>query len=112
MIEAAYRYRATVVKAHDGDTYELNVDLGFRVYARLMVRLHGYSCPELNQPDGVAARDAAIGLCAAAKQIVIQSYKDQQSFARWVADVYVDGEHLGELLLRRGLAVVGAKVGT
>ena len=104
-----YIYRvAEVVNVHDGDTYTFRLDLGFRVFLIVIVRLHRFNCPELSNPDGsgLKARDAAENLIKAAKVITVQSFKDEQSFARWVCDVYLDGVSLGETLASQGLAVV------
>jgi endonuclease YncB( thermonuclease family) len=43
-------------------------------------------------------------LLTGAQEIVIESFRDRRSFARWVADVYVDGESLGGLLMAAGHA--------
>lgn len=84
----AYVYRATVDRVIDGDTYVLDVDLGFKVHAKITVRLRGVNCPELSTDEGKTAAswvaDEIVG-----QQLLIQSYKDQQSFARWVCDVYL-----------------------
>jgi len=107
MIEPAYRYRATVRRVIDGDTYILDVDLGFRIYAAINIRVHNYDAPEMVGPDkarGLAAKDAAAAFLSAATVIVIESYKDARSFERWVADVYVDGELLSDKLTAAGHA--------
>jgi micrococcal nuclease len=103
MIDALYRYRAALNRVIDGDTYDLMIDLGFRASLRVAVRLNGYNAPELPTPDGVLAREAAAALLFRGP-IVVQTYKDQRSFERWVADVYVAGQHLGPLLVAQGLA--------
>jgi hypothetical protein len=33
-----------------------------------------------------------------AKEITLATYKDRQSFARWIADVWVDGRSLADVL--------------
>lgn len=112
MIEPAYRYRASLGekgRVIDGDTYVLDVDLGFHVHAYIEIRLHGWSCSELGTPEGEDAKVAAASLLTG--DVVVESYRDRRSFARWVADVYVEGEHLGALLEALGLARPGARVG-
>lgn len=42
-----YQYKATVERIVDGDTIEFNVDLGFRIYSKIMVRLLGVDTPEV-----------------------------------------------------------------
>jgi micrococcal nuclease len=104
MTGPVYIYRATLYRVVDGDTYELQVDLGFRCYARLMIRLRDYACPELRELGGQAAATYATELLTGA-QLLVQSYKDQQSFARWVADVWLpDGLSVGQLLVAAGHA--------
>ena len=99
----AYRYRARVVRVLDGDTYELDIDLGFHVSVRLPVRLYGWNCQELLTTAGVSARIRASELLASGP-IVIETYKDRQSFARWLATVYVDGVDIGQALAKSGHA--------
>jgi micrococcal nuclease len=42
-----YDYKATVERVVDGDTIEFNVDLGFRIYSKIMVRLLNVDTPEV-----------------------------------------------------------------
>lgn len=109
LIEPCYRYKAEVLRVIDGDTFVARVDLGFRVRVDVELRLHGWSCPELSTVEGKLARLRAQELLVA--PVVVESYRDQRSFSRWVADVYTDGQHLGELLGAEGLARQGAFVG-
>jgi micrococcal nuclease len=105
MIEPCYRYRATVDRVIDGDTYILRLDLGFRTSAALTIRVRGYDAPEIVGADrarGIAAKIAAGNFLGGAKTIVVESYKDAQSFARWIGDVYVDGHSIAELLIEAG----------
>lgn len=100
-----YLYRAKIDRIIDGDTYVLAVDLGFRVSLVITGRLRGVDCPELNTPAGVTARKYVADLIAAQPDLVIQSYKDQQSFARWIVDVWLtDGRSLSDVLVDAGQA--------
>lgn len=96
--EPVYQYRATVSRVIDGDTYELDLDLGFNVHVREHIRLFGWNCPERFTVDGAAATEKARTILSAAKVIIVERYKGVQSFARWVAYVWVDGVDIGELL--------------
>lgn len=110
MIEPTYIYRAELLRVIDGDTYILNIDYGFHQHGHMEIRLHGWSCPELGTPEGELARMWADTFLAGGA-IVVESYHDRRSFARWIADVYVDGEHIGPWLEAKGLALPGARVG-
>ena len=97
-----YIYRATLVRVVDGDTYELLIDLGMRVAHRALVRLHGFYAPESRTAEGQAATARASELLTG-QSLVVQTFKDQQTFARWLADVYVNGRPLPELLREAGV---------
>lgn len=94
----AFVRRAEVVRVLDGDTFELRIDLGYRVYGRFMVRVKDLNTPELPTDEGYAAMKKATDILNAAKAITVRSYKDRMTFARWVADVYVDGQNFAELM--------------
>jgi endonuclease YncB( thermonuclease family) len=102
-----YRYRAEVIDVHDGDTYKLRVDLGFRCAVTIQCRLHAVDCPELNTPDGENARDYVVGLLFTPPvPIIIESYKDQRSFERWVCDVWLpSGASLADVIVASGHGV-------
>ena len=48
--------QATVVYVHDGDTLAADLDLGFGLKLRQLLRLDGCNAIELSQPGGQAAR--------------------------------------------------------
>ena len=107
MIEPCYRYRASVNRVIDGDTYYLCIDVGFRAQVTLPIRLRGVDSPEVRgdqKAAGEAAKAAAEAFLGAASVIVVETYKDAQSFARWIADVYVDGESLADKMVAAGFA--------
>jgi endonuclease YncB( thermonuclease family) len=110
----AHVYPADVLDVHDGDTYRLRVDLGFRVAVTIDCRLHGVDAPELEldgRPNlpGIAARQFVVAVFTQAhgtQPLTIASYKDARSFARWVCDVWLgDGRSLADVLIDAGHAV-------
>jgi endonuclease YncB( thermonuclease family) len=116
-MDPAYVYRAEVLDVHDGDTYTVRVDLGFKTAITIQCRLHGVDTPELKvgtkpNPPGLAARDfvkvtLTNDVWLTYNPIVIQSYKDNRSFERWVCDVWLqDGRKLADVLLAEGHAKV------
>jgi endonuclease YncB( thermonuclease family) len=116
-IEPIYRYRAEVLDVHDADTYKLRIDLGFRCAVTIQCRLRGVNAPELSTLEGKDARDFVKILLGAPRfdlamfggpynPVVIESYRDQQSFARWVCNVWLsDGRSLADVLIEAGHAV-------
>ena len=100
VIAPAYRYRAVCLRVIDGDTYEFDVDLGLHVHVHARVRLYLWSAYEMNTPEGRAAQVVAAALLLKPDaQLVIETHKDQQTFGRWLADVWVDGTPLSTLML-------------
>lgn len=103
MVTPSFRYVAKARRIIDGDTFVFDVDLGFRISAAITVRVRGYDAPELRaMPEGPAAKAFAETVLRQAEQIVIESYKDQQSFARWLCAVFVDGVPFAEKMIAAG----------
>ncbi len=107
-MEPIYVYRAAVVRVIDGDTYVMTVDLGFYVTVRLTIRLNGVNCPELREVGGPEAKTFVEGVMAGAGQLLLRSYKDRQTFARWVADIWTDGTSLADIIVAGGHGVTAA----
>src|SRR5690348_15046117 len=91
-----YHYVGAYVNNHDGDTLHVDLDLGFnRIGYRATVRLIGCNAPELRDPGGQAARLHLDALLAGETLYVVTKKlpgeaAEQQSFARWLANVYVE----------------------
>ncbi len=94
-----YRYRARCLRVVDADTFLLAVDLGFHVHANQTIRLRGIDTPELNTDAGKAARQYVVERFAVANWIVVETWRDKQTFARWVADVWLDGVSLADTIV-------------
>jgi endonuclease YncB( thermonuclease family) len=111
-----YDYEVTeVVKVTDGDTYWLQVDVGFRETVLINVRLNGYDCPELHSSniyERERANDAKEFATTWFQEHVkarVTTEKDPDSFGRWLGDVYCNGVHLGQELHQEGLATIWPK---
>ena len=94
MVEDNYVRRGKVVYIVDGDTFDMDVDLGFYVTVRIRIRVKGIDAPEMK---GITREDALVSKAFLEQnllnnQVRIVSTK-QNSFRRWLADVYynVDG---------------------
>jgi endonuclease YncB( thermonuclease family) len=103
----AYVRRATFVSNHDGDTVVLALDHGkfptSRAVTEAELRLRGVACPELSEPGGAEAAEFTRSTLAGAQRITVQTYRG--SFARTVADVWVDGQPLADLIVAAGMGV-------
>lgn len=86
-----YRYNAKLKKAIDGDTVELELDLGFNIFHSIRVRVAGVNCPELNEEGGGIAK-AFTEAQLSHKHLYVTTHKskagrDKKSFDRYVADI-------------------------
>lgn len=111
-----YSYEAIVNRVVDGDTVDLDIDLGFKVYLHdVRCRLIGVDTPETRGKKkckaGLEAKEIVTQELLNQK-IRIRSYKDDtvdvdsDSFGRWLVRVYLtDGTDYNQSLIDRGFAV-------
>ena len=108
-----YRYRATVTRVHDGDTFWAMLSQGVNVYTEIMVRVFGDNAPELfgvEKPEGIIARDWLTRELLG-KPIWIRTIRDTTSFARYLGEVWYDPDadgtlkNLATVMIAAGLAV-------
>ena len=110
MGSASYTYRAAVREWVDGDTVEVDIDLGFAIHKIDRVRLHGVNCPETHSSDqaekakGKAAKAFSESLAPAGALIVLRSFKSgEEKYGRFLADVITDdGRDVAVELIRAG----------
>lgn len=101
-----YRYRAALLRVVDGDTVQLDVDLGLETSRKLSVRLYGLNAPERNTSDGKKSMAWLIARLANIKQLYIATEKDrQEKFGRYLAVLYDEaGANINRELIEAGLA--------
>lgn len=86
-------YRAVCKNVTDGDTFDAFIDLGMGKYAYDTIRLQGLDTPEIFHPSSAAERIHGQAAMARAvellldKPILIKTYRDAETFGRYVADV-------------------------
>jgi micrococcal nuclease len=112
-----YWYRGVVIKVVDGDTVDVEIDLGMNIYTRQRLRLSGVNTPEI---FGVKeeSEEYARGMQAKIfveerllnKTVWFHTLKDKTGkYGRYLAEIYFqddDGVHvaINKLLLEDGLA--------
>ena len=83
---ALYQYQARVLRVIDGDTVQLDVDFGFDVRQRMTVRLYGINAPEMNTPEGKAAKMHLAMLIVEGMVLELQTLKDKrEKYGRYLA---------------------------
>lgn len=83
-------YRAWCGYVVDGDTFDVLIDLGVNHYAYEAIRLKGVDCWEITgeeRPRGVQAK-AFTESEILGRPVMLVTYKDTQTFGRYVADCY------------------------
>ena len=118
-----YEYKAKLVKIVDGDTVDVDIDLGFGVWLKNeRVRIMGIDTPESRTRDkvekifGLAAKDRVEELIK--KDTILKTFaaKDGEDmkgkFGRVLGDFLIKDKPVSEIMCREGHAVAyfgGAK---
>lgn len=108
MLAPVYSYHAVIMRVVDGDTVDLEVDLGFHNKTKIRTRVYGVNAPEVSTDAGKVARDRTREYLPIGSPVTVQTYKDPgDKYGRWLAVIYKVGssDSLGEWLIKEGLAV-------
>lgn len=102
-------FRATVHDVHDGDTANLDLDVGFGITVHLACRVFGINAPELSTQAGVAARDFARTLLHPGDTVSVVSHGWDKYGGRFDGSIELaDGMDFASLMLSTNHAVVMA----
>ena len=108
-----YEYGCKVTRVVDGDTIDVDLDLGFDIIYKCRVRLYGIDTPESrtrNKDEKVRGKLAAKFLQNAishGKNVILQTQlKDSKGkFGRVLASVIVDGIDINQSMVTNHMAV-------
>ena len=112
--EPAYLYRAIVVRVVDGDTVDVDIDLGFYTWIKKQrIRLVGIDAPELRGDEKTAGKAAKAYLTKLidGKEIIIRTIKGRDGgdsrgkYGRWLGVLYIDGLDVNQHMVEAGHAV-------
>jgi len=114
-----YTYRAKLDRVIDGDTIDVNIDLGFDISVKKRVRFSGINTPESRTRDleekklGLAAKDRVQSILDENKSFIVESKKIGK-FGRVLGEIFIntvdtieteEKVSLNELLKTEGHAV-------
>ena len=108
-----YEYRCTLVKVVDGDTMDIDIDLGFGVWLKgERVRLYGIDTPESRTSDkvekvyGNAAKDFLVKWTNAG-DLTLKTFKDDRGkYGRILGEIWFGREYnINQLLVDNHHAV-------
>jgi endonuclease YncB( thermonuclease family) len=106
-----YTYKAYVERVVDGDTLHVEFRLGFGQLREETIRLRGIDCPELDTPEGQAAKRFVERELGACEFITVKSTQTRkEKWGRYLGDVFYTDKtgkqvYLNNLLLEKGYAV-------
>lgn len=101
-----YLYAAHLVRVIDGDTVVLDIDLGFRLWATMPIRLLGINTPEMREAAGRVSRQWVIDWFEKNPQFQVATAKDPEKYGRWLGVIRPQsGASLNEALVTAGHAV-------
>lgn len=109
-----YEYRAKTVKIVDGDTVDIDIDLGFDVWVRNQrIRLYKVDTPEkrtrnkTEKKAGLLATEKVTNLIPVGSTIVIKTHKDGKGkYGRILGElINEDGVNVNEYLIKNRYAV-------
>jgi len=106
-----------IISVYDGDTFRADLNGYPAIIGKNMsIRIYGIDTPEMKgvsrlsylrmveiQASAIEARDFVREMFKGADTIELRNMRRGKYF-RIVADVYVDGQNLGDLLIEKGLA--------
>lgn len=101
-----------VVKVVDGDTLDIEIDLGFGTYLVHRVRLKNVNAPETRTSDfvekakGLSSKDWLTKELAKETSWKIETFKDDK-YGRFLGILFVEGEtkSLNERMIEQGMAL-------
>ena len=112
-----YEYKCKILRVVDGDTVDVDIDLGFGVWMRNQrIRMYGIDAPESrtsNQTEkvyGVASKRFLEGMCDDKNGLVLRTHKDKKGkFGRilgelWRTTDYAD-QSINEYMIEKYHAV-------
>ena len=100
-------YNAEVLRVVDGDTFDLKIDLGFKIIHENRFRLYGVNTPEVRGKEkvrGLKVKEYVKGLIEG-KMIVVETFK-KGKFGRYVSEIYLgESKKKGEKIVSKGKAL-------
>ena len=106
-----YQYKVTLDRIVDGDTIDVNVDLGFTVWlSKQRIRLMGVDTWESRtrnlevKAKGLLAKEFTKHMVSEAEEIILTSH-GRGKYGRILGELICDGVNLNDALIENGHAV-------
>jgi len=106
-----YEYKATIIKVVDGDTVDVDIDLGFDTWLHNQrIRLYGVDTPECRQRDKARKAHGLLAKAYVQKALIVgRTYalttKEKGKFGRFLGEFKTGKGAITKLLIKERLAV-------
>lgn len=105
-----YTYNAAILRVIDGDTVDIEVDLGFDIRTVQRVRMAGINAPEKNTQKGLLSKKWLEARLPLGKTVTIKSEKpgggDKYGrYLAWIVDDIDPDRTVNEVLISEGYAL-------
>jgi len=98
-----YTYFTKIEKVVDGDTVDVFIDLGFKVWRSERIRLVGVDTAEKNTPYGKATKEYLTQLLAG-KIVKLEVFKPDK-YGRYLGKIYINSEiSINDQMVSTGMA--------
>lgn len=104
VLRPTFTYVATVERVVDGDTFDVDLDLGMRTHVRTRLRLEHVDAPEMKTPAGREAKALVEAKMPVGSVVTVATQKPDK-YGRALASVQLpDGSDLATWLLKVAMA--------
>lgn len=103
-----YDYKAKVVGVVDGDTIDIEIDLGFDIKIKQRVRLYGVDTPETHgetKEKGLESKKFVEKLLPINTEVLVKTVKTNEKYGRFLASILMGDIDVSKELVKNGLAV-------
>lgn len=96
-------FNCNVLKWVDGDTVDLDVDMGFSIWSKQRIRLSGIDTPEKGEENYTEATNKAKEIAPIGIAAVLFSH-GKDKYGRYIGELKVNNVIVNEALIESGLA--------
>jgi micrococcal nuclease len=104
-----YTYNAKVTNVVDGDTIDVQIDLGFSIFINQRIRLNGINTPEIHSTN---ENEKSKGILAKLRLKELVDGKDiklitikKEKFGRMLGIIYINDQDINAQLIKEGLGI-------
>jgi micrococcal nuclease len=104
-------YKAKVLRVVDGDTVDLDIDLGMKCHIHERIRFANFDAPETygvkkdseEYQRGQAAKLELMSILPVGSEVFVKTFKDKTGkYGRYIAQIFKDGVNIGEYMVSLG----------